>query len=301
MGRGRFEVCQGPLQEVSLSALTVYSQAPHHSPMRIRALLCLLAFRLAAGVAHADDLTAAREHFRRGSTAYDLGRFLDAAHEYEAAYEAKADPSLLFNIGQSYRFVPDYPKAILAFKAYLRNAPNAPNRAEVETRIFEMQQQPPRTNAPLSPQPGAPTAAPSATLAQPKGTAPETSRLAGESGMPGRAAAPSGRSLLIAGGVVAAVGVALVATGGAFVEQTRAADDNVNRPRPGTRFSPSLVDTLNRDQALEATFFAVGGAALITGAVVAIVGSRRLRSERKLSWQPILDHGAAGAVLAGAW
>jgi tetratricopeptide (TPR) repeat protein len=232
-------------------------------------LLCVFAFHVSSGVAHAADVNAAREHFQRGSTAYDLGRFLDAAHEYETAYEANPEPNLLFNIGQSYRFVPDYPKAILAFKAYLRNAPNAPNRVEVEARIIEMQQQ-------LQSQP------------------PTSSRPSGH-------AAPSGRTLLIAGAVTAAVGVALLATGGAFVAQTHAADDAVNRPKPGTPFSPALVDTLNRDQALEATFFAVGGAALITGAVVAIVGVRRLRPERKLAWWPVINSGAAGAVLAGTW
>jgi tetratricopeptide (TPR) repeat protein len=234
-----------------------------------RVLLCLITFHVAIGVAHASDVIAARDHFQRGSTAYDLGRFLDAAHEYEAAYEANPEPNLLFNIGQSYRFVPDYPKAILAFKAYLRNAPNAPNRAEVETRILEMQQQ-------MKPQ-----ASPDA--------------------VSGRSAAPSARTLLIAGGVTAAVGVALLATGGAFVAQTHAADDAVNRPKPGTPFSPALVDTLNRDQALEATFFAVGGAALVTGAVVAILGARRLRSQRKLAWQPFINAGAAGVAVAGAW
>jgi tetratricopeptide (TPR) repeat protein len=232
-------------------------------------VLCLLTFHVASRSALADDVTAAREHFQRGSTAYDLGHFLDAAQEYEAAYEAKRDPNLLFNIGQSYRFVPDYPKAMLAFRAYLRNAPDAPNRAEVEARLLELQRQ------------------------ENNGSAPEPARA--------RESAPSGRTLLIAGGVTAAVGIALLATGGAFVAQTHAADDAVNRPRPGTPFSPALVDTLNRDQALEATFFAVGGAALVAGTVVAILGGRRLRSQRRFAWQPVINRDAAGVVLAGAW
>jgi tetratricopeptide (TPR) repeat protein len=241
-----------------------------------RAVLGLILLSLAVGVAHADDVNAAREHFQRGSTAYDLGRFLDAAHEYEAAYEAKRDPTILFNIGQAYRFVPDYGKAILAFKAYLRNAPAAPNRADVEARIIELQRTQQATNAPP------------ALKADPSSGASEPP-------------SPSGHTLLIAGSVTAAVGVALVVAGGAVVPQTRAADDAVNRPKPGTPFSPSLVDTLNRDQALEASFFAIGGAALITGAVVAILGGRKLRSERKLAWAPFIQSGATGAVLAGAW
>jgi len=164
----------------------------------------------------------------------------------------------------------------------LRNAPDAPNHAEVEARIGEMQQQ---------------VQAQGANARQP--TSPTS-----ESAAPGRGAAPSarsGRSLLIAAGVTAAVGVALLATGGVFVGQTHAADDAVNRPAPGTPFSPALVDTLNRDQALEATFFTIGAAALITGAVVAVLGVRRLRRERALAWQPFGNGGAAGAVLVETW
>jgi hypothetical protein len=60
----------------------------HHPPMLKRALVAPVVFLVSVGTAYADDLSAARGHFQRGSTAYDLGRFLDAAHEYEAAYEA---------------------------------------------------------------------------------------------------------------------------------------------------------------------------------------------------------------------
>jgi hypothetical protein len=36
----------------------------------------------------ADDVAAAREHYAKGKRAYDLGRFAEAAKEYEAAYQA---------------------------------------------------------------------------------------------------------------------------------------------------------------------------------------------------------------------
>src|SRR6185503_18328946 len=70
---------------------------------------------------------------------YDLQRYGEAAKEYEAAYELKQDPALLFNIGQAYRFAGDYGRAIGAFKSYLRRVPDAPNSAEVEGRIAEME------------------------------------------------------------------------------------------------------------------------------------------------------------------
>ena len=87
----------------------------------------------------ADDTTDARAHYARGTKLYDLGRYLDAAKEYEATYELKDDPVILFNIGQAYRLGHAYPDAIRAYKSYLRRVPEAPQRAAIEGYIAEMQ------------------------------------------------------------------------------------------------------------------------------------------------------------------
>src|SRR5205814_1320420 len=80
----------------------------------------------------ADDATRiAMEHYRKGTRAYDLGRFTEAAAEYEKAYEAKETPALLYNLGQAYRGAGELQKALNCYRAYLRNAPDAPNREEV--------------------------------------------------------------------------------------------------------------------------------------------------------------------------
>ena len=61
----------------------------------------LVAF--AGGRARGDDAKLARQHFEDGSRLYDIGKFREAAREYEEAYKYKPDPALLFNIGQAYR------------------------------------------------------------------------------------------------------------------------------------------------------------------------------------------------------
>jgi tetratricopeptide (TPR) repeat protein len=82
----------------------------------------------------------AREATRRAGIAYNLGRYDDAAAEYERAYEAVPDPVLLFNIGQSYRQAGKPEKALVSYRAYLRTAPtDAPNRAQVEVRVRELE------------------------------------------------------------------------------------------------------------------------------------------------------------------
>jgi len=108
--------------------------------LRSRAPVLLLALTLAASPAFADGRIDARGHYERGTSLFDLGKYHDAAHEYEQAYELKNDPALLFNIGQAYRLANEHEQAIIAYRSYLRRSPDAPNRVEVASRISELQQ-----------------------------------------------------------------------------------------------------------------------------------------------------------------
>src|SRR6185295_18265595 len=92
-----------------------------------------------ASVGHADNLAEAKAHFQRATNLYDLQRYLEAAHEYEAAFELKDRPEILFNIGQAYRLAGENQKAAGAFRSYLRRLPHAENRADVEARIADLQ------------------------------------------------------------------------------------------------------------------------------------------------------------------
>jgi tetratricopeptide (TPR) repeat protein len=106
-------------------------------PVLVAALLLLV-----STVARAeDDREAARRHFDAGSKLYDLGKFREAAGEYEEAYKAKSDPALLFNIGQAYRGAGEAQPAITAYRSFLRKLPDTPNRAEVEGHITRLQKQ----------------------------------------------------------------------------------------------------------------------------------------------------------------
>src|SRR5947199_296584 len=104
----------------------------------LSAALCLVLLSWSSP-SRAEDVAAAREHYKRGTVLFNLQRYLEAAKEYEAAYEAKDDPALLFNIAQSYRLGGDAGRALGAYKNYVRNMPRAPNRAEVSQRIEELQ------------------------------------------------------------------------------------------------------------------------------------------------------------------
>ncbi|HEX2660558.1 MAG TPA: hypothetical protein VHU40_19890, partial [Polyangia bacterium] len=64
-----------------------------------------------------------------------------AIAEFKAAYNAKPDPLLLYNIAQSFRLANDATQALFFYRSFLRNMPNASNRKEVEGRIRTLEKQ----------------------------------------------------------------------------------------------------------------------------------------------------------------
>jgi hypothetical protein len=101
-------------------------------------------FLVAARAASAQPTNAgpeARRHFEEGTKAFNLGEFQRAVTEYKAAYNAKPDPVFLYNIAQAYRLGSDLANALFFYRSFLRNAPETPNRAEVERRIAALEKQ----------------------------------------------------------------------------------------------------------------------------------------------------------------
>ena len=86
-----------------------------------------------------EAVAKAKEHFKQGTRHYELGHYQEALVEYEAAYMEVPDPAFLYNIGQCHRKMGNAKEAISFYKSYLRNAPNAPNRADVQKRISELE------------------------------------------------------------------------------------------------------------------------------------------------------------------
>src|SRR5262245_57208601 len=88
-----------------------------------------------------DNKTAAKEHYNRGTSFYDLGRYDDAVKEFEAAYQLKNDPAFLYNLAQSYRQAGKPEQALHFYKTYLRYVPKPANKADIEDKIKTLEQQ----------------------------------------------------------------------------------------------------------------------------------------------------------------
>jgi tetratricopeptide (TPR) repeat protein len=86
----------------------------------------------------ADPGVESKRLYSEGTQAYNLGEFVRAVDLFKQAYKVKADPVFLFNIAQSLRLSNQYDQAALFYRSFLRNMPQAPNKAEVEGRIKEM-------------------------------------------------------------------------------------------------------------------------------------------------------------------
>ena len=122
-------VCGGGRKRGRLAVLAVLVSA---------LILEFVTIRPATAVAQTSQ-DEAREHYRRGTAAYNLGKYTEAAHEYELAYEATLDAALLFNVGQAYRLAGDRKKALTAYRSYVRSAPDGDRRELAEARIREIE------------------------------------------------------------------------------------------------------------------------------------------------------------------
>jgi tetratricopeptide (TPR) repeat protein len=113
----------------------------------------------------AGDEAAARAAYEKGTSAYALGDFAEAAKQYEAAFRLKLDPALLYNAAQAHRRANNRTRAIELYENLLRLFPNAPNRDVARQHLDELKKAAP---------PPAAGVAPGAVVPPPASTPPPT-------------------------------------------------------------------------------------------------------------------------------
>lgn len=248
--------------------------------MRFSALLlCLLSFlAVTANRALADERAVAREHYAKGTKAFDLGLYDEAIKEYMAAYQVIDDPALLYNIAQGHRLAGHSAEALRFYRVYLAKVPASKNRAEVETKIAELQKLVDQERKTQSLPPAGTMATPPPAATEPAPRPAEVHPAPAVETPAPAVGAETGRSKTIAGAAVGGVGVALIATGIAFgvlAKQTGdelTADDVAMRP-----FDPAKESRGTTDQIVMGVTIGIGAAAVATGAVLIVLGARERR------------------------
>jgi tetratricopeptide (TPR) repeat protein len=86
-----------------------------------------------------NDAQAAKGRYESGVRHFDLSEYESALVDFKEAYRNKPDPVLLYNIAQCHRRLGHTEEAITFYRSYLRRAPDAKNREEVERRISELE------------------------------------------------------------------------------------------------------------------------------------------------------------------
>lgn len=218
---------------------------------------------LCVGATARADLNRAKQLYEQGRTQYNLNEYEKALDLFKRAYQERADPAFLFNIAQCERALSRFDGAEKSYRAYLRESPDLPEQrvAEVRELIAAMtaaaQQQranssPPRTerqHAVAPQQPAPPLPAPVAFI-------------------------DTGRPMRLAGSVTAAAGVALLALGGVFAGLSyKAGQDAYHSPSGVYDHNADARQTTFRDA--DIACFVVGGAAVIAGATVWLIGRKR--------------------------
>jgi tetratricopeptide (TPR) repeat protein len=288
---------------------------------------CLLAFLLAfltfgvAAPARADDAASAREHRVKGTSYFDLGKYPEAIKEFEAAYQLKNDPALLYDLAQSNRLAGNSEQALRFYRTYLRYVPKVANRDKIEDRIRQLDQlvaqknaaqtAPPTEAIPANePAPG--TTAPPPAAAPPPEPAPSAPEPA--PGMTGPPSAAPGLGIymgvppapppddhhrtILAGKITAAVGGVLFIVGAAYGAAAVGAANEVNsEATSGKPFDPSVEKSGKRDQQLEGVFITTGLLAGAAGGILYFYGHHLATKEASASLTPIASADQAGLSL----
>jgi hypothetical protein len=216
-------------------------------------------------------------------------------------YAETNNPTYIYNQGRCFQQNGRAADAVTRFREYLRKAPSidAAEKAQVQGYIAELEEQIRRTSAPTValPAAAAPTASSSGTGKVGAGGGAGAAAL-GIAGRPG-AAAGDGRQMRVAGIALGSFGLATTAVGVYMGMRTRQLTQEVSSDALKGMFVQSKYDEGQRSEILQWVGYAVGGAALVSGGLLYILGARRAVGEGPsvMAMPAVGPGGVAGGTL----
>jgi tetratricopeptide (TPR) repeat protein len=101
-------------------------------------ILAILYANFAQAADQGADLELAKAHYNTGQIYYERGRFPDAAREFEEAYRLSGRPELLYNMGKAYDGSSDAARALSAYRRFLSQVRESPDRPWVTGRVEQL-------------------------------------------------------------------------------------------------------------------------------------------------------------------
>ena len=231
----------------------------------------------------------AKSLYETGLSHYNLGEFDQAIAAFRAAYAISQAPGLLFNIGQSFRLKKDYEQATYFYTTYLRLKPDAPNRADVEERLKEMEQLIAEQKKLEQSKPIGTVPPDGGTTTQQKDKPEEKVPVVDEEKL------RSGQTLMTASYVTAGAGGALVITGFIFGSLAKSAEKDLNGLGSGDTWTSEQQDRYDagkRNNTIAIVSFIAGGAAIATGVTLYVMGTMKKKSATSVAVVPGAQGGA---------
>jgi tetratricopeptide (TPR) repeat protein len=282
------------------------------------------------GRAWADDAAAARDHAQKATTFYKLAKYDDAIREFEAAYEAKTDPALLYNIAQCHRLAGREGDALRMYRNYLKDAPRGPYRAQAEQWIGTLEKAVAEHATPTAPPEASGSVAPPVETAPPNGPAePPPNGAAAPPVMPGPGpyppaqttpeapAGPPASTIVLppaqppaspghrtAGVVVASIGGAFVVGGVICGLVARAEAKKVEDAAAAhDAFDPSAEKTGRNAQTAQWIGYGVGAAGLAVGVILIVMShpAAETAPQSRVALAPLAGPGIGGALMRVAF
>jgi len=222
----------------------------------------IIAVVLALAAPARADKRSAHHAVQRAERLYRAGEFQRSLEQFQQAWDSFPEPDSLLGIARCQRQLGQNEAALNSYRQYLESGAPETRRAEAQSAVAELSQKV------IEEQPHTPLL-----LAQPVPVAPDLWTPPTPQ-PPDTPKAP--RRAWIYGGIgLAAAGLAFVGGGiacGVLAQQAAGELDSASQK--GGVFDPSLENRGQLETALEGAFLGVGAAALISGVVLAAVGSR---------------------------
>ncbi|CAN5896052.1 hypothetical protein BH11MYX2_BH11MYX2_11300 [soil metagenome] len=272
-------------------------------------LAALAALGLGVGTAHTvhaqgapasatPNASAADAALAEGRRLYDLQEWDKAIAKFKEAYTLRDDAPALFNIAQSYRLKGDCTNALSFYKTFKRKFPNEKAAEKVDKFIGDMDacaKTQPATPPPTIPPPTITTTTtpePPPTITAPPPTVPPPVTQTPEEPESGRSGMRTASYVLFGVG-----GVGIIS--GVFfgLKAKSKADDAENPSGTAPMWDPSIQSVGKRDNKIAIASFAVGGAAIVGGAVLFVLGGKKSTESSAMTFVP--GDGGGTMVYAG--